>query len=313
MKFKMRTTKPVAGNKYYTTKANGGYSYAIKGSPTDKDCDVLANCVGYAYGRFNEIGGYGCCKYLSPVNAENFLQFKGGLESGQTPRLGACMVWQKGATLNGSDGAGHVAIVEKVISDTQVMTSESAYGGAAFTVKTRQKGSNGKWGMSGDYKFLGFIYNPAPCCQIEETSATNAIYRSLGTAAKRKGADQTAIMSGRCEKGAYYLATQIVTSADGRKWFKHIGSELFSALTDTPSGGNAKLFEQAGTYTKTTTNATVNARAVAGLSGKVIAKLNAGTEIYLTDTKPQAVDGLTWVEIIYNGKPAWCDKQWISV
>ena len=57
MAFKMRTSKPEAGNKYYITKANGGYSDAIKGSPTDKDCDVLSNCVGYAYGRFNEIGG----------------------------------------------------------------------------------------------------------------------------------------------------------------------------------------------------------------------------------------------------------------
>ena len=40
MAFKMRTSKPKAGNKYYITKANGGYSDAIKGSPTDKDCDV---------------------------------------------------------------------------------------------------------------------------------------------------------------------------------------------------------------------------------------------------------------------------------
>ena len=77
MAFKMRTSKPEAGNKYYITKANGGYSDAIKGSPIDKDCDVLSNCVGYAYGRFNEIGGYGYCKYLRPVNAENFIRYKG--------------------------------------------------------------------------------------------------------------------------------------------------------------------------------------------------------------------------------------------
>ena len=102
MAFKMRTSKPEAGNKYYISKANGGYSDAIKGSPTDKDCDVLSNCVGYAYGRFNEIGGYGYCKYLRPVNAENFIQYKGtSLKTGQTPKLGACMVWQKGATLKG--------------------------------------------------------------------------------------------------------------------------------------------------------------------------------------------------------------------
>lgn len=72
MNFAMRTTKPEAGNKYYIRKASGGYSNAIQGYPTDPDCDVLSNCVGYAYGRFNEIGDYGCCRYLASVNAENY-------------------------------------------------------------------------------------------------------------------------------------------------------------------------------------------------------------------------------------------------
>ena len=162
MSFVMRTTKPGAGNKYYITKANGGYSNAIRGNPADSECDVLPNCVGYAYGRFNEIGNYGYCKYLSPVNAENFMQYKGNLSTGQTPKLGACMVWQKGASLSGSDGAGHVAIVEKVISDTEVITSESGWGSSKpFWTQTRKKGSDGRWGMNSAYTFLGFIYNPA--------------------------------------------------------------------------------------------------------------------------------------------------------
>ena len=55
--FQIRTSKPSAGNKFYITTSNGGYSKCIKGKPTDKDCNVLANCVGYACGRFNEIIG----------------------------------------------------------------------------------------------------------------------------------------------------------------------------------------------------------------------------------------------------------------
>lgn len=161
MGFTPRLTRPEAGNKYYIRKANGGYSPAIKGKPTDPDCNVLSNCVGYAIGRFNEIGNYGSCKYLRSVNAENFIQYKDAiLEVGQTPKLGAVIVWKKGATLNGSDGAGHVAIVEKIISDTQIVTSESGYGSAAFWTKTRNKG-NGNWGAGSAYTFLGFIYNPA--------------------------------------------------------------------------------------------------------------------------------------------------------
>ena len=153
---KTRTTKPEAGNKYYIRKANGGYSNAILGNPTDKDCNVLSNCVGYAYGRFNEIGEYGYCKYLAPVNAENFIQYKGSCQVGQTPKAGSCMVWEgKG------DLAGHVAIVEKVISSTEVYTSESGWGSSTpFWNSTRKKGS-GNWGAGSNYKFLGFIYNPA--------------------------------------------------------------------------------------------------------------------------------------------------------
>ena len=167
--FKPRKTKPGAGNKYYITKAKGGYSYAIQGKPTDPECDVLSNCVGYAYGRFNEIGEYGYCKYLSPVNAENFIQYAGGLEVGQTPKLGACMVWQKGSTLSNSDGAGHVAIVEEIISDTQIVTSESGWNSSAFWTETRSMG-DGNWGAGSGYKFLGFIYNPAPCCNGTDTT-----------------------------------------------------------------------------------------------------------------------------------------------
>lgn len=182
---KIRTSKPEKGNKYYITKSKGGYSNAIVGSPTDKDCNVLANCVGYAYGRFNEIGGYGYCKYLAPVNAENFIQYKGSCKVGQTPKVGAVMVWQKGKTLSGSDGAGHVAIVEKVINSTKVYTSESGWGSSTpFWNATRSKGS-GNWGAGSGYKFLGFIYNPAvkdggtPVVPAKKSTASSKKYYTV--------------------------------------------------------------------------------------------------------------------------------------
>jgi surface antigen len=169
--FVIRTTKPGAGNKYYIRKANGGYSDAIEGYPKDANCNVLSNCVGYAYGRFNEIGGWGYCKYLAPVNAENFMQYKGSCKTGTTPKLGACMVWQ-------DSGYGHVAIVEKVISNTEVLTSESAWGGSAFYTTTRKKG-NGNWGYGGT--FLGFIYNPAECCNVTTAPEPQKIAYTLVT------------------------------------------------------------------------------------------------------------------------------------
>ena len=143
---KMRTSKPEKGNKFYITKSKGGYSICIQGKPTDKDCNVLANCVGYACGRFNEI--IGSMKYPSlNCNAENFIERAKsiGLKISDKPTLGGIMVWQKGS-LSSSDGAGHVAIVERIDNANQIYTSESGWNSKAFWNTTRTN-NNGRWGQ----------------------------------------------------------------------------------------------------------------------------------------------------------------------
>ena len=158
---KIRTTKPESGNKFYNTVSKGGYSHCIVGYPTDKGCNVLANCVGYACGRFNEIIGSMKYPYLN-CNAENFIERarQYGLEISDKPMLGGIMVWQKGNTLSGGDGAGHVAIVEKIIDNNTIYTSESGYGSSAFWNSTRSN-TNGRWGIGSGYKFRGCIINPS--------------------------------------------------------------------------------------------------------------------------------------------------------
>lgn len=161
--FKPRFTRPEAGNKYYIRKASGGYSTAIKGNPTDKDCDVLHNCVGYAAGRFHEIANRPQFDLVDTVNAENmFNNAKAhGLKTGSDPQLGALIVWQKGATLSGSDGAGHVAVVEQINPDGSIITSESGYGAKnPFWTTARIKGADGNWGGGAGYTLLGFVYQP---------------------------------------------------------------------------------------------------------------------------------------------------------
>lgn len=158
----IRTTKPGKGNKFYITTSKGGYSTCIQGSPTDSECNVLANCVGYACGRFNEI--IGSMKYPSlNCNAENFIERAKntyGLEVVDYPVVGGIMVWQKGATLSGNDGAGHVAVVEKYIDKNTIYTSESGYGGSAFW-NSKRTNTNGKWGAGSGYSFRGCIVNPS--------------------------------------------------------------------------------------------------------------------------------------------------------
>ena len=183
-----RTTKPEKGNKFYNTIGNGGWSTAIVGKPKDANCDVLNNCVGAAFGYLNEIafkilGADGIKKLfkenggklvnlnsnknmplLQPLNAENFydVALQQGLEVSQTPEIGSVICWQKGATRKSTDGAGHVATVIDVLSNTCIITAESGYNQSnPWWTQTRQKGSDGNWGQSSAYKFLGFIKNPA--------------------------------------------------------------------------------------------------------------------------------------------------------
>lgn len=163
--FFVRTTKP-NGNKNFIRRADGGWNTCIKGYPTDAGANVLANCVGYASGRFNEIinearGTTGCTYTTLNCNAENFIERAqaAGLKTGSTPRVGAIGCAMKGSTLSGGDGAGHVWIVEKVNSATSTYTSESGYGGSAFWNQTRNN-SNGRWGLGSGYTFRAYIYLP---------------------------------------------------------------------------------------------------------------------------------------------------------
>lgn len=161
--FKPRLTKPESGNPYYNRIATGGYSGAIMGSPRCDGADVLANCVGYAAGRFNEIIGKGKFAYFQyPPNAEDFYDtaIAAGLKVGTKPQLGAIICWAKGKTWTSADGAGHVAVVEEIKSDGSIITSESGYGCTNPFWTTHRYRESGNWGQSTAYRFLGFIYQP---------------------------------------------------------------------------------------------------------------------------------------------------------
>jgi len=168
MIYNPRTSCPQTKNKYYNTKSNTGYSSCIEGNKTtgcyNSSINVLPNCVGYAAGRFNEIANQNKFVYNLNCNAEDFYNNakKFNLKVGMVPKLGAIAVWSKGKVGVKADGTGHVAIVEKIISTTEIITSESGWSSTKlFWNQTRKKGTNGNWGQSTAYKFLGFVYHPA--------------------------------------------------------------------------------------------------------------------------------------------------------
>lgn len=216
---KIRTTKPESGNKFYNTKSNGGYSTCIQGSPTDKGCNVLANCVGYACGRFNEI--IGSMKYPSlNCNAENFIErAKGtyGLEVVDYPVVGGIMVWQKGATLSGNDGAGHVAIVEQYLDKNTIYTSESGYGGSAFW-NSKRTNSNGRWGIGSGYTFRGCIVNPSIGKETYKEPVTPTTQKfAIGEKVVLNGVLYTSSMGDKQGKTVSNKITNITRYASGSK------------------------------------------------------------------------------------------------
>ena len=150
----IRTTRPEAGNKYYIRKASGGYSTCIQGKPTDKWCNVLSNCVGYACGAANEELGLGYEKYHLNCNAENFIEraIASGLSVYKTPQVGDIICWEGAGSL-----AGHVGIVIKVINSNCIKVAQSGWGSSNPFYITTNYNNNGRWGLSSNYPFRGFI------------------------------------------------------------------------------------------------------------------------------------------------------------
>ncbi len=139
--YKPRLTAPDKDNKYYYSDINVFYKHGW-GMP---------NCTAYAYGRAYEIlkKEPQLCIYSAYLwydyNKDNKLY-----AYGKTPKLGAiaCFTYKDGT-------GGHVAVVEKITSDT-VYYSNSAYSGESFYVNTApvDDPSNG----NDNWLFQGYIY-----------------------------------------------------------------------------------------------------------------------------------------------------------
>lgn len=151
MTFNPRLAAPSTTDKYWIHTSKGGLNSCILVSGNS----CLPNCVGYAWGRFYEIMGKQ--PKLSRSNAEMWYGTNDGYERGSTPRLGAVICWRKGQVGNSADGAGHVAIVEKINSDNSIVISESGYNSFRFRTRTLKA----PYSIGGTYALQGFIYNPS--------------------------------------------------------------------------------------------------------------------------------------------------------
>lgn len=215
----------ITDKRYYIRKAEGGWNPCILGNNSsgqrNKTYNVLPNCVGWAVGRFNELGNVGSCKYLGNSNANWFMNWakQQGLQTGSTPKRGACMVWDNGS-------CGHVAIVEGVNSATQVYVSESGWDSkSSYWNATLSKGngnwtSGENWLKNGGYKFLGFIYNPnirdvIPVTRNTKVDQVQILCKDLRV---RKSPSLKGDVISFAPVGYYNVKEQ--KEADGYLWFK---------------------------------------------------------------------------------------------
>lgn len=155
--FVRQTRCPEDFNKWYTRKMDGGISPAqVLGKPQAWKGSTLANCVGYAWGRFASLEDNPDCKvgFLKgttwPDDAKDwYTNSKAqGYEVGATAKLGAVAVWSK------KNAQGHVAIVEHVNDDGSWESSESGYRTSpVWFTRKYQKNS-----YRNGYSFIGFVY-----------------------------------------------------------------------------------------------------------------------------------------------------------
>lgn len=163
MEFKERLTCPEKTNKYYTNAKYSPFVYCYN------MFEIGGNCTSYAYSRMAELLDRQP-KELPTTNAENWYadtKFK----KGSIPKLGAIICWKKGKIHYGKDGAGHVAAVERINSDSSILISESGYKNFLFRTRTLKP----PYSMSG-YQLEGFIYCPNEYDVPEDKIAEDGIW-----------------------------------------------------------------------------------------------------------------------------------------
>jgi len=218
MSFTPRKTAPSTSDKNWIHTSKGGRNECIL--ITGNSC--IPNCVGYAWGRWYEI--LGSRPKLSRANAENWYGYTAdGYKRSKEPALGAVICWAKGKVGVSGDGAGHIAIVEEIKANGDIVTSNSGYKSTRFWTKTITKASG--YALTG-YTFQGFILLPGTTASTTPNTTTSQNntckykVRITSTSLRIRSEPSTdSEIKGIIDPGVY----TIVEEADGKgatKWGK---------------------------------------------------------------------------------------------
>lgn len=204
----IRTTAPSTDNKYFIQTAGGGYNKCIAGNPNNpykrrpSTYFVMPNCVGYAYGRYLEYWGLTKAN-LPTCDAKNwYSQGKAnGFKCSKTPTVGAVAVFSGGTY-------GHVAFVEQVKSNGDILISESNWSHAYFANKTITK-SSGYMYCNG-YYLVGFVANPNASAAPSQTTTTTTTSNSTSTSIGGNDMTRGYFKQGDKNEGVYALKQMLL-------------------------------------------------------------------------------------------------------
>ncbi len=142
-------TTPLQDDPCWISTVKGGFNKCIE---IDKATgSVLPNCTGFAYGAWMKTTGITVCN-LPTGDAGSWFDNAVYYERGQDPQPGAIACWS-----GGTNGQGHVALVNTVRSDGTIVVAESGYYSKIRFTLTTVYPPYDRDGL----KFQGFIYNPA--------------------------------------------------------------------------------------------------------------------------------------------------------
>ncbi len=205
MKFNKRTAAPSKADKHFINYARGGYNTCI--AIAQQTGYVLPNCVGYAQGRLLELRGENKINWKLPAcNAEDWYDKAKAncLQVGSTPKLGAVVVWRAGNTHNSADGAGHVAIVEEIKANGDIVVSQSAYGGQEFYMSTITKASG--YMYAANRPLVGFVYAGVEFEEDKSEQSTTSVQAGIKVELKnvQAYASEASLGSYGLRSGTYY-------------------------------------------------------------------------------------------------------------
>lgn len=224
------TSVPKTTDKFVITTSKGGYSHCIDRNGKGY---TLPNCVAFVHAMWlktltSALGLEEAKKIEAKMcrnNAEVYWGYKDGFARGQSPKLGAIMVWEGKGSL-----AGHVMTVTEVKSNGDVVCTGSDYSGSKFYQKTYYKSKG--YNFSSSYIFKGFIYTPIEFAYTVGKPVARDVYKdqvkvTATMLRARADAGLTADCMGYINPGIYNIEER--KSVSGYSWVR-VDSEHWIAV-----------------------------------------------------------------------------------